>query len=117
MATESRSWSMRIAAGDPIDHVNPLTFINQIGFTELIEPQKRVRSILIRSGDMISPARESSGAPLRALLIRAAVILFCQGTVMAEPQETKDNALIWVTIGTLVVGVVVILILNSIIGV
>ncbi len=36
---------------------------------------------------------------------------------MAEPQETKDNALIWETIGTLVVGTVVILILNSIIGV
>ena len=36
---------------------------------------------------------------------------------MAEPQETKDNALIWVTIGTLVLGTVVILILNSILGV
>lgn len=36
---------------------------------------------------------------------------------MAEHQETKDNGLIWVTVGTLVVGVVVILILNSIIGV
>ncbi len=36
---------------------------------------------------------------------------------MAEHRETKDNALIWVTIGTLVVGAVVILILNSILGV
>ena len=61
-------------------------------------------------------SRESSGAPLRALLIRAVVILFCQGTVMAEHREAKDNALVWVTIGTLVVGAVVILILNAILG-
>jgi len=40
---------MGIAMGDPIDRVNLLYSISETGFTGLIEPQKWVRSILIRS--------------------------------------------------------------------
>ena len=40
---------MGIAMGDPINRVNLLYLISWTGFTGLIEPQKWVRSILIRS--------------------------------------------------------------------
>jgi len=55
--------------GDPINRVNLLYSISETGFTGLIEPQKWVRSILIRSTavtERLLPPRRREGAPPRA---------------------------------------------------
>ncbi len=116
---EMRRWERRVKRGRE-DVLFTTVYCIAQGIWQDVEAKKiapLIRTGHMASGDMTKPARESSSARRRALLIRAAAVLICQGTVMAEHQETKDNGLIWVTIGTLVVGVVVILILNSIIGV